>query len=69
MNETPEEKMKHLDEMTLLLYIERQLDRARGLEVSAHTQECDACRTLLRARHELRQALEGNATLAAGGAS
>jgi cytoskeletal protein CcmA (bactofilin family) len=49
MSETPEEKMKHLDEMTLLLYIERQLDRARGLEVSAHTQECDACRTLLRA--------------------
>jgi len=29
--------MKHLDEMTLLLYIERQLDRARGLEsVRAH---------------------------------
>jgi len=49
MSETPEEKMKHLDEMTLLLYIERQLDRARGLEVSAHTQECDVCRTLLRA--------------------
>ena len=49
MNEIPEEKMKHLDEMTLLLYIERQLDRARGLEVSAHTQECDVCRTLLRA--------------------
>jgi cytoskeletal protein CcmA (bactofilin family) len=48
MSETPEEKMKHLDEMTLLLYIERQLERARGLEVSAHTQECDACRTLLR---------------------
>ncbi len=49
MSETPEGKMKHLDEMTLLLYVERQLDRARGLEVSAHTQECDACRTLLRA--------------------
>ena len=49
MSETPDEKMKHLDEMTLLLYIERQLDRARGLEVSAHTQECDACHTLLRA--------------------
>ena len=49
MNEIPEEKMKHLDEMTLLLYIERQLDRARGLEVSAHAQECDVCRTLLRA--------------------
>src|SRR6266851_3638917 len=49
MSEMPEGKMKHLDEMTLLLYIERQLDRARGLEVSAHTQECEACRTLLRA--------------------
>src|SRR5260370_39990836 len=44
-----EKKLKHIDEMTLLLYIERQLERARGLEVSAHTQECDACRTLLRA--------------------
>ena len=49
MSEKPGEKVKHLDEMTLLLYIERQLDRARGLEVSAHTQECDTCRTLLRA--------------------
>jgi cytoskeletal protein CcmA (bactofilin family) len=49
MSETQEGKMKHLDEMTLLLYVERQLDRARGLEVSAHTEECDACRTLLRA--------------------
>jgi len=49
MNEIPDGKMQHLDEMTLLLYIERQLDRARGLEVSAHTQECDVCRTLLRA--------------------
>jgi cytoskeletal protein CcmA (bactofilin family) len=44
-----EEKMKHLDEMTCLLYLERQLDRARGLEVSQHTQECENCRTLLRA--------------------
>jgi cytoskeletal protein CcmA (bactofilin family) len=49
MSETPGDKMKHLDEMTCLLYAERQLDRARALEVSAHTQECDACRTLLRA--------------------
>lgn len=49
MSETPGEKMKHLDEMTCLLYIERQLDRARGQEVSAHTQECGSCRTLLRA--------------------
>ena len=44
-----EANVKHLDEMTCLLYLERQLDRARGLEVSAHTQECDRCRTLLRA--------------------
>src|SRR2546423_14628490 len=41
--------MEHLDEMTCLLYIERQLDRARAQEVSAHTQECASCRTLLRA--------------------
>jgi cytoskeletal protein CcmA (bactofilin family) len=40
---------EHLDEMTCLLYIERQLDRPRGMEVSAHTQECVQCRTLLRA--------------------
>jgi hypothetical protein len=44
-----EANLKHLDEMTCLLYLERQLDRARGLEVSAHTQECESCRTLLRA--------------------
>ncbi len=49
MSETGEKKMKHLDEMTCLLYVERQLDRTRGLEVSAHAQECDSCRTLLRA--------------------
>ena len=49
MSETPRERMKHLDEMTCLLYLERQLDRARGQEVSSHTQECAACRTLLRA--------------------
>jgi cytoskeletal protein CcmA (bactofilin family) len=49
MSESAGEKMKHLDEMTCLLYAERQLDRARALEVSAHTQECEACRTLLRA--------------------
>jgi hypothetical protein len=49
MSETGEGKMKHLDEMSCLLYLERQLDRARALEVSAHTQECESCRTLLRA--------------------
>jgi len=48
VSKMPEER-KHLDEMTCLLYIERQLDRARGLEVSAHTQDCADCRTLLRA--------------------
>jgi hypothetical protein len=49
VSKTPEEQTKHLDEMTCMLYIERQLDRARGLEVSAHTQDCADCRTLLRA--------------------
>lgn len=49
MSDTGHDQVKHLDEMTLLLYLERQLDRARGQEVSAHTQECDTCRTLLRA--------------------
>jgi cytoskeletal protein CcmA (bactofilin family) len=39
----------HLDEMTILLYLERQLDRARAAEVSAHTAVCGSCRLLLRA--------------------
>lgn len=49
MSETLAGKTQHLDEMTCLLYIERQLDHARALEISAHTQDCTACRTLLRA--------------------
>lgn len=40
---------KHLDEMTLLLYVERQLDRESAQEVSLHTQTCTSCMTLLRA--------------------
>ncbi len=40
---------QHLDEMTLLLYLERQLDRERAGEVSSHMLECAACKTLLRA--------------------
>ena len=39
----------HLDEMTCMLYLERQLERARALEVSAHTEQCEACRTLMHA--------------------
>ena len=41
-------KQEHLDEMTCMLYLERQLERTRALEVSAHTQSCDSCRTLMR---------------------
>lgn len=41
--------MQHLNEMSCLLYIERQLDRARAQEVSKHVEECSTCRTLLRA--------------------
>jgi cytoskeletal protein CcmA (bactofilin family) len=40
---------KHIDEMTLLLYVERQLDRESAQEVSLHTQTCSRCLTLLRA--------------------
>ncbi len=40
---------EHLDEMTCLLYVEGQLERKRGQEVSAHTQDCLPCRTLLHA--------------------
>lgn len=40
---------QHVDEMTCLLYAERQLDRARGQHVAAHTEQCSDCRTLLRA--------------------
>ncbi len=40
---------EHLDEMTCLFYVERQLERARALEVSAHAETCPVCRTLLRA--------------------
>ncbi|MBS1842032.1 MAG: polymer-forming cytoskeletal protein [Acidobacteria bacterium] len=39
----------HLDEMTLLLFLERQLDRERAAEVSSHMQECGDCTTLFRA--------------------
>jgi cytoskeletal protein CcmA (bactofilin family) len=38
----------HPDEMTLLLYVERQLDRDSAQEVSLHTQTCERCLTLLR---------------------
>jgi cytoskeletal protein CcmA (bactofilin family) len=40
---------RHLDEITLLLYVERQLDRESAQEVSLHTQTCTSCMTLLRA--------------------
>jgi len=39
----------HIDEMTLLLYVERQLDREAAQGVSLHTQTCTRCLTLLRA--------------------
>jgi cytoskeletal protein CcmA (bactofilin family) len=40
---------KHLSEMTLLMYVERQLDRDSAQEVSLHTQTCTRCMNLLRA--------------------
>src|ERR1700741_2661081 len=49
LNDQERGAQDHLDEMTCMLYLERQLERARALEVSAHTQSCKTCRTLLRA--------------------
>jgi cytoskeletal protein CcmA (bactofilin family) len=40
---------KCMDEMTLLLYVERQLDRETAQGVSLHTQTCTRCLNLLRA--------------------
>jgi cytoskeletal protein CcmA (bactofilin family) len=48
LSETPDTTNKHLDEITLLLYVERQLDRHSAQQVSLHTQTCDKCLTLLR---------------------
>jgi cytoskeletal protein CcmA (bactofilin family)/anti-sigma factor RsiW len=39
----------HVDEITLLMYVERQLDRESAQRVSRHTQTCEKCLTLLRA--------------------
>ncbi len=47
MRETAERNTQHLDEMTCLLYLERQMDRERAQEAAAHAQECGECRTLL----------------------
>src|ERR1700688_1179127 len=51
---SPDERLhehsnEHLDEMTGMLYVEGQLDRQRGQQVSAHAQDCSSCRILLRA--------------------
>lgn len=49
MSDTDITTNKHLDEITLMLYVERQLDRDAAQEVSLHTQTCVRCMTLLRA--------------------
>ena len=41
--------MNHFDEMTALLYLERQLDSEHAQEVRAHVATCNSCRGLLRA--------------------
>jgi len=48
-NQTNSNSGEHLDEMSCMLYLEGQLDRARAMEVSNHIQTCSACRILLRA--------------------
>jgi cytoskeletal protein CcmA (bactofilin family) len=49
MNRDKSPNESHVDEMTLLLYVERQLDREAAQVVSLHTQTCTRCLTLLRA--------------------
>lgn len=49
MSDVDNPNEKHLDEITLLLYVERQLERDAAQEVSLHTQTCTQCLTLLRA--------------------
>jgi len=49
MNRDKHPNETHVDEMTLLLYVERQLDREAAQGVSLHTQTCTRCLTLLRA--------------------
>ncbi len=48
MSQMDTNSQKHLDEITLLLYAERQLDRETAQEVSLHTQTCSRCLNLLR---------------------
>jgi cytoskeletal protein CcmA (bactofilin family) len=49
VSDTENTTNKHVDEITLLMYAERQLDRESAQEVSLHTQTCLKCLTLLRA--------------------
>ena len=49
MSDVENTNEKHPDEITLLLYVERQLERDAAQEVSLHTQTCTRCLTLLRA--------------------
>lgn len=49
MSEQEQTTNKHVSEITLLMYVERQLDRESAQEVSLHTQTCTRCLNLLRA--------------------
>jgi len=41
--------MSHFDEMTALLYLDKQLDEGRDREIAAHISACGPCRNLLQA--------------------
>jgi cytoskeletal protein CcmA (bactofilin family) len=47
MNANPSQPDNHFDEIACLQYLEGQLERARALELSAHTEQCGECRALL----------------------
>ena len=61
MSELENTPNKHFDEITLLLYVERQLDRDSAQEVSLHTQTCTSCLTLLHALDRESRLLAENA--------
>ncbi|MFZ0639709.1 MAG: hypothetical protein WA020_04455 [Candidatus Acidiferrales bacterium] len=44
--------MNHFDEMTALLYLDGQLERAQASEILAHATECGECRVLLESLKE-----------------
>jgi hypothetical protein len=52
MNERTDDRMKHYDEMSCMLYLEGQLDLPLAEELRAHSATCEPCAAMLRALGE-----------------